>query len=149
MSGTELVALILFLLNVVVWWKATSKKRVAKHTSKARRRGKESAYCTRVIDGDTIQVIVDGRLERVRYIGMDTPEVGESGYKSATEANRHLVVGRTITMQRDKTDRDKYGRLLRYVWVGKTFVNAKLVRMGKATVMVVAPNVRRIQEIAG
>jgi len=148
MSGTELVALILFLLNVVVWWKATSKKRVAKHTSKARRRGKESAYCTRVIDGDTIQVIVDGRLERVRYIGMDTPEVGESGYKSATEANRRLVEGKRIVMERDRSNRDKYKRLLRYVWVGRTFVNAQLVKMGKAKVMVVAPNVRRIKQIA-
>lgn len=147
MTNLDLLTFSLFLLVIYVLLKATSRKRTVRHRS--RPKATESAYCIRVIDGDTIEVVVNGKVERVRYIGMNAPEIGESGFHAATEANRQLVAGRTITMQRDKTDRDKYGRLLRYVWVGKTFVNAKLVRMGKATVMVVAPNVRRIQEIAG
>ena len=97
---------------------------------------------------DEARPIVDRLVERVRYIGMDTPEVGESGFQSATEANRRLVEGKQIVMERDRRNRDNYKRLLRYVWVGRTFVNAQLVKMGKAKVMVVEPNVRRIHEIA-
>ena len=143
----DLLTFLLFLLVVYVLLRATNKKRVVR--TRSRKRQTESAYCIRAIDGDTIEVVVDGRVERVRYIGMNAPEIGESGFHAATEANRQLVAGKTVTMKRDKTNRDKYGRLLRYVWVDRTFVNAKLVRMGKATVMVVAPNVKRIQEIAG
>ncbi len=146
MNAADLVALILFLLNVVVWWKATSRRRTTR--SQARRQVRKTAYCTRVIDGDTIEVVVNGKVERVRYIGMDTPEVGESGFQSATEANRRLVEGKQIVMERDRRNRDNYKRLLRYVWVGRTFVNAQLVKMGKAKVMVVEPNVRRIKQIA-
>lgn len=146
MKSIDLLTFALFLLVVYVLVKTTNRKKVVR-THK--RRHTESAYCIRAIDGDTIEVVVDGRVERVRYIGMNAPEIGESGFHAATEANRQLVAGKNITMKRDKTNRDKYGRLLRYVWVGKTFVNAKLVGLGKATVMVVAPNVRRIREIAG
>lgn len=142
----DLLTFLLFLLVVYVLLRATNKKRVVR--TRSGKRQTESAYCIRAIDGDTIEVVVDGRVERVRYIGMNAPEIGESGFHAATEANRQLVAGKTVTMKRDKTNRDKYGRLLRYVWVDRTFVNAKLVRMGKATVMVVAPNVSRIREIA-
>lgn len=147
MNSLDLLTFSLFLLVAYVLLKATNRKRTVRHRSRPKRRT-ESAYCIRAIDGDTIEVVVNGKVERVRYIGMNAPEVGESGFQESTIANKNLVAGKKITMQRDRTDRDKYGRLLRYVWVGKTFVNAKLVRMGKATVMVVAPNVSRIEQIA-
>ncbi len=152
--NADLLTFALFLLVVFVLLKATDRKRAVRRRSRPKRatesatHAKESAFCVRAIDGDTIVVVVDGQVERVRYIGMNAPEIGERGYEAAREANRRLVAGKMITMQRDRTDKDKHDRLLRYVWVGKTFVNAKLVRMGKAEVMVVAPNVSRIQEIA-
>ena len=99
----------------------------------------------RVIDGDTIK-LTNG--ERVRYIGIDTPETkhpkkpvqyfGEEAY----EANRKLVEGRKVRLEFDVEKRDKYGRLLAYVYVDDTFVNAWLVENGFAQVMTVPPNVR-------
>ena len=90
-----------------------------------------TARVLRVIDGDTI--VISGQY-RVRYIGIDAPEVGEPYYEEATEYNRYLVGGKTVEMETDVTDKDRYGRLLRYVYVDGTFVNAELVRQGYATV---------------
>lgn len=97
------------------------------------------ALVTRVIDGDTIEI---GGGERVRYIGIDTPEVGEPYYQEATEANRNLVEGRKVRLEKDVEDRDEYGRLLRYVWVNDTMVNAELVRSGYAYSYSYRPNIR-------
>jgi len=99
----------------------------------------EDAVVTRVIDGDTIE-IAGG--ERVRYIGIDTPEVGEPYYQEATEANRNLVEGKRVRLEKDVEDRDEYGRLLRYVWVNTTMVNAELVRLGYAYSYSHHPNTR-------
>jgi micrococcal nuclease len=101
----------------------------------------------RVIDGDTIQVDVDGELERVRYIGMDTPETVhprkpvECFGKEASARNAALVGDKKVRLERDVTDRDRYGRLLRYVWVDDTFVNLELVREGYAMVSTYPPDV--------
>ncbi len=92
----------------------------------------ETAKVTRVIDGDT--VTIEGNY-RVRYIGIDTPEVypkAEEYGIEAWEANRRLVEGKEVRLERDATETDKYGRLLRYVYVGDVFVNAELVRQGLA-----------------
>ena len=91
-----------------------------------------TARVTRVIDGDTI--IIDGGY-RVRYIGIDTPEVYpvvEAFGIEAWQANRRLVEGREVRLQSDVSETDKYGRLLRYVYVDNTFVNAELVKQGLA-----------------
>jgi len=56
--------------------------------------------------------------------------------------NRGLVIGRRVRLELDVQPRDRYGRLLAYVWVGDTMVNAELVRLGYAQVMTVPPNVR-------
>jgi micrococcal nuclease len=99
------------------------------------------AECTRVIDGDTIE-LSDG--EHVRYIGMDTPEMRpvEEYAEAATEANRELVEGKTVIVVPDVELRDRYGRLLAYIYVDDTFVNAELVRRGLAQVATYPPNVR-------
>jgi len=99
------------------------------------------AECTRVIDGDTIE-LADG--ERVRYIGMDTPEMRpvEAWAKAATEANRELVEGQSVIIVPDVELRDRYGRMLAYVYVDSIFVNAELVRRGLAQVATYPPNVR-------
>ena len=92
----------------------------------------EMAVVTYVADGDTIVVNLNGVEERVRYIGIDTPEVGDPCEEEATQANRTLVNGQTVRLEKDITNRDRYGRLLRYVYVGDLFVNAELVRQGWA-----------------
>ncbi|MGI5819224.1 MAG: thermonuclease family protein [Armatimonadota bacterium] len=103
------------------------------------------ALCTRVIDGDTVELLSG---ERVRYIGMDTPEmrpVAEPYARAATEANREMVEGKMVRLVLDVERRDRYGRLLAYVYVNDTFVNAELVRRGLAQVVTYPPNVRHQQ----
>ncbi len=99
----------------------------------------EETVVTGIIDGDTIEI---GGGERVRYIGIDTPELGEPYYQEATEANRNLVEGKRVRLEKDVEDKDEYGRLLRYVWVDAAMVNAELVRFGYAYSYSYRPNTR-------
>lgn len=102
----------------------------------------------RVVDGDTVHVLLGNRVEKVRYIGIDTPELRhprwgeEPGGREARKVNRALVDGRRVRLELDVQVRDRYGRLLAYVWVGDLMVNAELVRLGYAQVMTIPPNVR-------
>lgn len=99
----------------------------------------EEALVVRVIDGDTIE-LEDG--SRVRYLGIDTPEVGEYYSFEATMKNRELVEGKIVELQRGKRDKDQYGRLLRYVYVDGIFVNAELVAQGYAKAYIFDPDER-------
>jgi micrococcal nuclease len=102
----------------------------------------------RVVDGDTVHVRIGDRVEKVRYIGVNTPEIHhptkgeEPGGRAAHAVNRHLVDGKRVRLELDVQARDRYGRLLAYVWLGETMINAELVRLGYAQVMTVPPNVR-------
>lgn len=112
-----------------------------------------AARCVAVVDGDTIDVEVGGEIHRVRYIGIDTPETVhpqkpvEWMGKEATEANRQLVGGRDVYLEKDVSETDQYGRLLRYVHVeGESgeliMVNEELVCRGYARVSTYPPDVR-------
>lgn len=93
-----------------------------------------------VIDGDTIEVSINGAIERVRYIGINTPEVGQKCASEATDFNRSLVENQTVSLIQDVSDRDVYGRLLRYVCVGDLFVNGQLVSSGYAEAVAYPPD---------
>ncbi len=102
------------------------------------------ARVTRVIDGDTVVLDSD---ERVRYIGIDTPEKTGSPAivalgRAATEHNRRLVEGKTVRLEFDVRPRDRHGRLLAYVYVDAIFVNARLIEDGYAFAYTVPPDVR-------
>ena len=97
---------------------------------------------TQVIDGDTI--IIEGGYH-VRYIGIDTPEIypeTEAFGIEAREVNCMLVEGKQVRLERDFSERDRYGRLLRYVYVDDIFVNAELVRQGLAEVKAYPPDIK-------
>jgi micrococcal nuclease len=110
----------------------------------------------RVIDGDTIGVRIGDHTERVRYIGVDTPESVKPGTpvqcyaKRAAAANAALVAGRRVRLVGDVEHRDRYGRLLAYVYRegDGAFVNARLVRDGYARTLTIAPNVAHAAEFA-
>ena len=110
-------------------------------------RGNYEGTVTHIVDGDTIKVAINGTIETVRYIGVNAPERGEDGYEDAILVNRRLVDGKRVRMEADKQDEDRYGRKLRYVWVGRRFVNRELYQKGVARIMAIEPNVRRIGEI--
>jgi|GEM_PF-775521 len=96
-----------------------------------------------VIDGDTIDVLLDGKIQRVRYIGIDTPEVTTAveyfGYQSY-QKNVELLSGQTLYLIKDVSETDSFGRLLRYVIAGNNFVNYELVKQGYARAMDYPPD---------
>jgi micrococcal nuclease len=94
------------------------------------------AYVTRVVEGDMLYAEIGGRIEAVRYLGVNAPRIehptrGAELYANvAREANRRLVEGKWIYLVFEEQRRDRHGRLLAYVWVGDLFVNAALVHHG-------------------
>jgi len=92
----------------------------------------------RTVDGDTIQVRLASGVEKVRYIGIDTPEVHhptrgeEPGGRAATEVNRRLVGNRAVRLEPDVQARDRYGRLLAYAWYNGVSFNWLMIRQGWA-----------------
>ena len=98
----------------------------------------------RVIDGDTIE-IEDGR--KIRLIGIDTPELNKSGEagcfgREAYDYANKLLTGQTIKLEKDISETDRYGRLLRFIYLGDTFINDKLVKDGYARVYTYPPDVK-------
>src|SRR3954451_21213447 len=123
-----------------------------------RRGGASSpAMVVRVVDGDTIQVrLAGGGLEKVRYIGVDTPESVKPDTpvqcfaKAASGFNERLVAGRAVTLVSDVEKRDRSGRLLAYVYrrPDGLFVNEELVRRGYARPLTIPPDVRFAERFA-
>jgi micrococcal nuclease len=91
----------------------------------------DEAEVIQIVDGDTI--IIEGGYH-VRYIGIDTPEKDQPYYSEAKELNTKLVEGKTIRLEKDITDKDKFDRLLRYIYVDSTFINEEIVRQGYANI---------------
>ena len=110
--------------------------------------GSANAYVVRAVDGDTIEVRLGGRLEDVRYIGVDTPETVKPGTPvqcfghRASDFDAALVEHRRVRLVFGVERRDVYGRLLAYVYLGHRFVNATLVRRGFARTLTIPPNTR-------
>ena len=100
----------------------------------------EIAQVLRVVDGDTINVLLEGKNVPVRYLQMNTPERNEPCYSEATAANADLVAGQTVRLVPDKNPVDIYDRLLRYVYVGDVLVNRVLVEQGYAEVVLYPPD---------
>ena len=120
------------------------------------------ATVVRVVDGDTLIANVNGADERIRLIGIDTPESvnpddsknTEEGRKASAYVKGMLKPGTKLWLEPDTEDRDKYDRLLRYVWLDKPsnpqsteeakgkMLNAVLVADGWAEPMRIAPNVK-------
>lgn len=103
----------------------------------------------KVIDGDTILVLKDGIEYSVRYLEINTPEIDHPEYekytdecygKEAFEFNKLLVSNKVVRLVKDKTDKDKYGRLLRYVFFEDKFINNILVQRGYAKSEIIPPN---------
>jgi endonuclease YncB( thermonuclease family) len=110
----------------------------------------------RVSDGDTLAVQVPNQrqLEKIRLLGIDCPEVAhgandpgqEPWGTRAKEFAAKLVLNKQVRIETDVQPRDKYGRLLGYVFIGKTFVNLELVRNGHAMLLTYAPNVKYVDQ---
>jgi endonuclease YncB( thermonuclease family) len=101
------------------------------------------ANCTRIIDGDTIEIRGG---ETVRLLGIDTPELGESYANEAKWALYEWVAHKPLLLEIDEQERDVYNRLLAHIYVetedGWVLVNAELVRAGLAKLLFIPPNAR-------
>jgi micrococcal nuclease len=101
-----------------------------------------------VVDGGGLRVDVGGRIEHVRYIGLQAPALdppvrgSDGGGREALEANRGLVADRPVHLEFDAQPRDRLGRLLAYVWVEDVMINAELLRLGYARAVPSQPNTR-------
>jgi len=113
-----------------------------------------TAYVVRAVDGDTIEVALDGRREDVRYIGIDTPETVKPDTPvqcfgpQAHRFNARLVTHQRVRLAFGVERRDVYGRLLAYVYRGDRFVNAELARRGLARTLTIPPNDRFARRFA-
>ncbi len=112
---------------------------------KVARKSVANARVTNIIDGDTI-VLETG--EKVRYVGMDTPELHhpkkpvQCFAQKAMERNRELILGKVVRLEKDVSETDKYGRLLRYVFIDNLLVNDELVKEGYAQLLTIPPDVK-------
>src|SRR3989344_1730333 len=108
-------------------------------------KNQDTVLVTNVIDGDTIE-IEGGKI--VRYIGIDTPETKHPKKKvqcfgiEAFMENKALVEGKQVRLEKDISETDRYGRLLRYVYIGDLFINDYLVRQGYAYAATFPPDVK-------
>ncbi|NQV04053.1 MAG: thermonuclease family protein, partial [Candidatus Omnitrophica bacterium] len=123
-------------------------------TGIAPRSYQDGLYASYIIDGDTIEL---SNGQRVRYIGIDTPEMRERkglGWlynprpyaKEAKDFNQRLVNGKPIRLEFDVQKNDKYGRLLAYVYVGEKMVNLEMVKEGYAMIYAYPPNIKYAEE---
>jgi micrococcal nuclease len=113
------------------------------------------ATLVRIIDGDTIRVLVQGREEAVRLIGVDTPEItrgkNEPFGEAAKEFLAAMLANRRLALEPGVEERDRYGRLLAYLWTqgeqdgAPVFANAQLLRWGYAQLLTIPPNVKYVE----
>ncbi len=101
---------------------------------------------TRVIDGDTLEIETG---EKVRLICVNTPEKDELGYEKSKEFLENLVLNKQVTLEKDITNKDKYGRLLRYIYIDNVFVNKEIVQQGYGKIYRYEPDIKHCGEIGG
>lgn len=142
----KLLVLVIFLFSLFSFQALVTNKLTLGPTNKV--------IVSRVIDGDTIELSTG---ERVRYIGVDSPEIDYKGGDNDCYAlkvkkiNIQLVEGKEIIMEKDISNRDRYNRLLRYVYVknkqGKEiFINKYLVKNGYAQIATYPPDVKYVEQ---
>ena len=100
-----------------------------------------------VYNGDSFTVMIGSKLEKVRLMGSDAPDMTRSPIgREAREFLGRLVRGKMVSLETDDRRRDQDNRLLAYVYVGDLFVNVELIRQGQAVMSTVPPNVAHVEE---
>lgn len=112
--------------------------------------GRDSVKVTRVVDGDTLEVTLKGKKQKVRLIGIDTPETKKPNTpvmyygKEASDYTKKRLEGKTVELEWDVDRTDQYDRLLAYVWLGDEMFNRTLVQEGYARIATFPPNVKYV-----
>jgi micrococcal nuclease len=141
-----LAGVLLLLVLLAVGWLQTKDGGDPGATASPEAAASEIVKVDRVVDGDTAKVFYNGRSEYVRYIGIDTPESVdprspvECFGEEARDFNESLLRKGNVRLVFDEEQRDRFGRLLAYVYVGEIMLNAELLRGGFAETMTIPPN---------
>ncbi|MBD0379323.1 thermonuclease family protein [Paenibacillus sp. WST5] len=112
--------------------------------------GRESAKVDRMVDGDTFEVTLKGKKEKVRLIGVDTPETKKPNTpvmfygKEASDYSKKRLLKQTVELEFDVEKQDQYKRLLAYVWIGDELFNRTLIQEGYARMATYPPNVKYV-----
>ncbi|MBC8122990.1 MAG: thermonuclease family protein, partial [Gemmatimonadaceae bacterium] len=102
----------------------------------------------RITDGDTIVLTRRGTEEKVRLLGIDAPEKAQKPWGERSKAHLEKLVGTSeVRLETDVRERDRYGRLLAHVWVGKALINQEMVASGHALLYTVPPNVKYAERL--
>jgi len=99
---------------------------------------------TKVIDGDTIEISTG---DKVRFVCINTPEKGQPGFQEAKDYLTGLILNKSVRLEKDVSEIDRYGRLLRYVYLGDVFVNGELVEKGYAELYRYPPDIALCDEL--
>jgi micrococcal nuclease len=109
-----------------------------------------SATVTNVVDGDTIDVEIDGQEERVRLLLIDTPETKHPSKPvqpfgpEASEYTKTTLLGKNVGLEKDVSERDRYGRVLAYIWLDGQMHNEALIERGLARVAIFPPDIKHV-----
>ncbi|KRF32037.1 thermonuclease family protein [Paenibacillus sp. Soil787] len=112
--------------------------------------GRERVKVERIVDGDTLEVTMKGKKEKVRLIGVDTPETKKPNTpvmfygKEASAYTKKRLEKETVELEFDVDKKDQYDRLLAYVWIGEELFNRTLVQEGYARIATYPPNVKYV-----
>ncbi len=99
----------------------------------------DAIFCTAIIDGDTFRL---SNGEKVRLIGIDAPELSQPGGEESREYLRRLILNKGVILEKGYEDRDKYGRLLRFVYIDDTCINEEMIRQGYAEARYITDSIR-------
>lgn len=112
--------------------------------------GRERVKVERIVDGDTLEVTMKGKKEKVRLIGVDTPETKKPNTpvmfygKEASAYTKKRLEKETVELEFDVDKKDQYDRLLAYIWIGEELFNRTLVQEGYARIATYPPNVKYV-----
>jgi micrococcal nuclease len=150
-----------FVSGSYVWERRVSKQKVETQQATPTKepesnpevKGDTQYKVERTVDGDTIEIKIGDKTEKLRYIGVNTPETVKPNTpvqcfgKESSDFNKSLVEGKSVVLEKDISERDRYGRLLRYVYLVNDkgeleMVNKKLIEEGYASVSTFPPDVK-------
>ncbi|MBE1446312.1 thermonuclease family protein [Paenibacillus sp. OAS669] len=143
MKKCGVIAAVLLMCMSVFLSACNEKKALSKES-------REPVKVERVIDGDTFEINQDGKKERVRMIGVDTPETKKADTpvmfygKEASDYTAKRLENKTVELEWDVEKRDQYDRYLAYVWIGDELFNRTLVQEGYARMATFPPNVKYV-----
>ncbi|MFC0213201.1 thermonuclease family protein [Paenibacillus chartarius] len=112
--------------------------------------GRDEATVERIVDGDTLEVTLKGKKEKIRLIGVDTPETKKPNTpvmfygEEASDFTKKRLQGKTVQLEWDVEKKDRYDRWLAYVWVGDELFNSTLLKEGYARLSTFPPNVKYV-----